>query len=212
MSSLIFCTEPEQAFIATDTLATLVDGNPFRFTTKAYIVPHLKMVIGGTGLGGVIDAWAFQVNHMVVRDVDHLDYHTRDNLNRIWADVQKKFSIPDDLTVTLYHFGFSLQDNTLHAYAYRSANDFRSERLEYGLRVKPACSVPENYEFPTDIKKMMEEQRVIQAALPTSDRVYIGGAILVHHLTRDGFSVYELDRFDDYAATERAIYENFARA
>jgi hypothetical protein len=95
----------------------------------------------------------------------------------------------------------------MHGYAYRSTTGFQSEALvPYGLRVKPACEVPASYTLPNDIRAMMEDQRVKQARLPVHERVYIGGEIQIHHLTRDGCQVYRLDRFDDYSQDEQAMY------
>ena len=211
MSSLIFHTDPEQVLVATDTLATSPDGEPFMFTTKAFIVPHLQIIMAGTGVGGFLGKWFIQVNdRMVVRDVDHLDYHTPKTLDAIWRGHKEEFPIPDNLTTTVYHFGFSDEDGLIHSYAYRSASNFQSERFsQYGIGVKPECQVPEGYELPTDIKKMMDEQRATEASRPKDQRIYIGGKILIHHLTKFGFSVFRLDEFEDYAANEQAIYENF---
>lgn len=147
---------------------------------------------------------------MVVRDVDHLDYHTPKALSDFWRGHKEEFSIPDGPTTTVYHFGFSEEDGLIHSYVYRSTDGFRSEpRTKYGIGVKPECSVPEGYELPTDIKRLMDEQRAIQATRPESERVYVGGKILIHHLTKFGFSVFTLDKFEDYEPDERAIYETF---
>ncbi len=135
MSSLIFHTEETQVLIATDTLATSPDGRPFKFTTKAFPVPHLKMLIAGTGAGGFLDRWLVQINdRMLVRDIDHLDLHTPRNLAEIWSRYKEEFpSFPDGCTTTVYHFGFSQATEVIHAYAYRSERGFTSERLGYGL-------------------------------------------------------------------------------
>jgi hypothetical protein len=160
MSSLIFHTEAEQVLVATDTLAVSGDGMPFMFTSKSFIVPHLRMIIAGTGSGGFCGKWFIQVNdRMILRGIDNLD--------------------------------------------------FQSERLEYGIGVKPECGVPTNYNLPEDIKKMMRAQRHIQSQAPPEQRVYIGGEIQIHHLTKNGFNVYTLDKFEDFDADERAIYENY---
>lgn len=210
MSSLIFHTDKEQAFVATDTLATSPDGEPFTFTTKAFIVPHLQMIMCGTGVGGFLGKWFIQVNdRMVLRGIDNLDYHAPKGLAAIWRSHKEEFSIPDSFTTTVYHFGFSEEDGLIHSYVYRSANNFTSEALQYGIGVKPECQVPENYELPTDIKKMMDEQRAIQASRPKGERVYVGGKIQVHHLTKFGFSVYTLDKFEDYESNEQEIFEKF---
>jgi hypothetical protein len=212
MSSLIFASEEQQAFFATDTLATSPEGEPSRFSTKAFIVPHLRMMMAGTGAGGFLGKWFVEVNdRMLVKGIDHLDYHTPECLVRIWAAYKQECSIPDSVTTTVYHSGFSEEDGVIHSYAYRSSNNFQSESLEYGLRVKPECDIPERYELPTHVKQMMDSQRAIQTTRPKADRVYVGGQIIVHHLTEQSFSVYVLDEFDDYETNERAMYENYAK-
>ena len=113
------------------------------------------------------------------------------------------------LTTTIYHFGFSREDELIHAYAYRSTSDFSSEPLQYGLGFKPICHPQENLKLPDDIKTMMREQRKIQDQLPKEERLYIGGEIQIHYLSKTGFNVYTLDKFNDFSITEASIYEKF---
>ena len=54
---------------------------------------------------------------------------------------------------------------------------------------------------------MMEEQRTIQSELTEGNRLYIGGEIQVHHLTKAGFSVYTLDQFDDYERHRHEMHQ-----
>ena len=209
MSSLIFHTDESQVFVATDTLATSPDGRPFKFTTKAFIVPHLKLLIAGTGAGGFLGAWFVHINDgMVVRGIDHLNNHAPRSLSSMWPKYKQWVCLPENVTATVYHFGFSEMTGLIHAFAYRSTADFRSDPVEYGIGRKPECPLPDNYSFPRDIRKMMDDQRVIQASQPREKRVFIGGEIEVHHLSKDGFRVYTLDRFEDYARNQTAIYDN----
>jgi hypothetical protein len=62
---------------------------------------------------------------------------------------------------------------------------------------------------PRDLRSLMNQQRTIQASRPLEERIYIGGEIVAHHLTQNGFHVYTVDQFEDYDIHERAIYENF---
>lgn len=211
MSSLIFHLEPEQVLVGTDTLATSLVGDPFLFTTKAFIVPHLRLLMAGTGAGGFLGKWFIQVNdRMIVRDVDNLDYHAPRVLAELWQKQKDEFSLPNDATTTVYHFGFSEDDDLIHSYVYRSENSFQSEGLgQSGIGVKPECQVPEGYQLPADIKKMMLDQRAVQATRPKEQKVYIGGEIIIHHLARNGFQVYTLDKFEDHGQTQEAIFKNF---
>jgi hypothetical protein len=214
MSSLIFYADENQALVATDTLATSPDGKPFKFTTKTFIVPHLKLLMSGVGVHGFLGKWFVQMNDgVVVRGIDHLNYHAPRILASLWQRYKKELSIPDNIKTTIYHVGFSEITEKIHLYAYRSTEDFTSERLEpYGIRVKPECPVPENYCLPQDIRTMMDDQRAIQASKPKSERIYIGGEIEIHHLTKGGSEVYTLHRFEDYSRDEMAIYDNFRDA
>lgn len=208
MSSLIFYTDENQAIVATDTLATLDKGEPCMFTTKTHILPHLNMMICGTGFGGFLGQWFIEINdRMAVRDIDDLDNYAPRYLNEIWVEWNKKFSVPIDCdcTSTVYHFGFSAHTGLMTTYVYRSTNDFTSNSLGIGSGFKPPCEVPDNWRIPEDFLDLMNQQRAIQMALPENERVYIGGEINVHHLTRDGYAVGKAGRFDDYEETAKAI-------
>ena len=212
MSSLIFLTEETQVLVATDTLGTSTDGRPFIFTTKAFVVPHLRMIIAGTGTGGFLGRWFVGVNDlMVVRGIDDLDDHASRNLGTLWRGYKQELSLTDSARMTVYHFGFSEETGLIHSFVYRSTNEFSSEPLEYGVGVKPICTIPETLRLPQDIRKMMDEQRAIYGSQASGQRVYIGGEIQIHNLTENGFQVYTLERFDDYEHDEKAIYERTAR-
>ncbi|SRR5712691_2369605 len=213
MSSLIFYTDEQQALVATDTLAMSYDGKPFLYTTKAILVPHLHLLVCTTGVSGILTRWFLQINDgMLVRDVDHLNVHTPHTLDVLWRAYKEELAIPDDVTGTVYYFGFSVTERVIHAYAYRSVHQFRSETIPYGVGTRPVLPVAGTYDVPKDIKKMMDAQRAFQATRPREERVSIGGEIQIHHLTAKGCNVYTLDRFDDYEADERAIYENFRQS
>jgi hypothetical protein len=213
MSSLIFKTEERQVFVATDTLAVAPGGRALMFTTKALIVPHLRMLMAGTGTGGFLDRWFVNVNSgKVVIGIENLDYHTPKSLSDLWQKFkEEKDEFPEDQTTTVYHFGFSEETGVIRAFAYRSTNGFVSEPLGYGIAMKPECSIPQNLQLPGDIKSMMDEQREIQRALPENQRVYIGGEIQIHHLMEAGFNVYTLDRFDDFAADAVTMFNAFRK-
>jgi len=210
MSSLIFYTDKDQALVATDTLATTPNGEPAFFTTKAFAVPHLQMIMASTGFSGFLGKWFVEVNdRMVVRGIDSLDYHAPIVLASLWNKFCEENSIPNNRTSTVYHFGFSEEDGLIRTYVYRSGKNFSSEILEYGLGVKPECKIPEGAITTDVIKKMMEEQISIQESQPKDKRVYIGGKIQIHHLTKTSCSISTLDQFDDFEAVEQRIFVNY---
>ena len=165
--------------------------------------------MAGTGAGGFCDRWFLQANgRMVVRCVEHLNYHTQRNLQSLWTDYKEEFDISDDLTTTVYHFGFS-EEGGIRSFAYRSTNDFCPEEIPYGIAVKPRCEVPEDYQLPDVLLGLMLAQRNIQAEEPEEERVYIGGQIQVHHLTRAGITIHTQADFPDFDSDEEEIYRNF---
>lgn len=210
MSSLIFYVQPNEAFVATDTLATHQNGDPFKFTSKAFLLPHLNMLIAGTGIAGLLSRWFIDINeHMVVYDIEALNVHTPSALNNLWRKFKMEIPIPDDMTTTVYHFGISKTTNQLHSYVYRSHNSFLSERLQNSLYVKPECNIPNNFELPRDLKQMMRSQREKQSLIPAQQRIHIGGEILTYHLNRSGCHIESFDKFEDYGQTNEKIFENF---
>jgi len=210
MSSLIIYTEKEQSLIATDTLATSPAGEPFMFTTKAFALPHLQMIIAGTGISGFLGKWFVQINdRMIVRGIDNLDYHTPVILASFWDEFREKNSIPIGPTTSVYHLGFSEDEGIIHGYAYRSANGFVSEPLPYGRYVQPDCQAPENPVFPAVIIQMMERQRTNQKSVPKEKRVHIGGKIQIHHLSKEGVYIYTLHKFDDFESVQQMILDNY---
>lgn len=207
MTSLICHTEPEQALIAMDTLGTF-EGKPFIFTTKFYVVPHLRMVICSTG-AVFAGQWFIQVNdYTIAKGIDDLNQDASKMLGSFWELYKAEYPLPADESVTVYHIGFSEETDVIHTYAYRSTNNFMSEPREYGLMYKPECEVPANYVFPRDIKRLMEQQRRIQKTKPATERICIGGEIYACQLSREGIGIYPLGRFDDYDSDLDAILEN----
>jgi len=127
MSSLISCTDSEQALVLTDTLA-VVDGKPFKFTTKAHIVPHINVIVAGTGVGAFADWWFVEVNTKInVQGIDGLNTKTSNALADLWVRFNRAFEVGGAKTLTIYHFGFSEVTGLMKTFVYRSETGFQSE-------------------------------------------------------------------------------------
>jgi hypothetical protein len=146
---------------------------------------------------------------MVVRGIDNLNYHTPRALQNLWKSHKEELSIPDGITTTIYHFGFSEETRLIHTYMYASIRNFESEPISYGIGAKPQCQIPEPLHVPDDFRIMMDEQRTIQAKCSKEQRIYIGGEIQLHVLSDDGISIQTISRFDDLEQIEKEIYENY---
>ena len=202
MSSLLFQTGPDEAWVAMDTLAvsdSVGSGAVRFFTSKVFILPHLRLIIAGTGLGNFVPWWLGVVNQRHEGGIDELDIVAPAILADKWTEFLSFLGrVPGDkeFTVTIYHFGFSLADNLIRTYVYRSTNNFRSEPLPYGQGIKPECACA-GLDVVKDTRQIMAAQRAEQAKLPPEERVYIGGEIWMYYLNRDGFGVFQVGKFDD---------------
>lgn len=208
MSSLIFYTDATQVVVATDTLAVTPDGRPMLFSSKAHHLPHLRTIIAGTGMGMFAGDWAMEVNNrMILEGIMNLDYHAPGSLRAKWAKYRKDFALPDNLTTSVYHFGLSEDDQSVVAFAYRSTSDFQSERLPQGFGIKPECPLPEGNNMLEIIPQMMNLQRDIQSKVPPAERIYIGGEVIVMHLTASSFNVFHPYSFPERDEDMRSIFQ-----
>lgn len=199
MSSLIFYTDPEQALVVTDTLAVTTDGAPFLFTSKAHYIPHLRLIVAGTGFGSFADDWCRTINtRMLVRGVENLHHHAPAMLRDQWAHVSNDPTFPEGRTTTIYHFGISEETERVVTFAYRSTEGFKGTRLpENGVGVKPECEVPDG-NLLDHLESMMMEQRRLQALAPDDRRIHIGGEAFAMHLTATSCTHSRLFRFKDF--------------
>lgn len=196
--------------MATDTLAVELDGSPAFFTSKAFMLPHLNMIVAGTGLSGLTTRWFSHINdNMLVRGIDNLDVHTPGCLKDKYDEICGGLNDVGHVSSTIYHIGFSERESMIRSFAYRSENRFQSEALPYGLAVKPECSVPEPFKLPHDLGAMMQDQRERQRRSPKEDRIYIGGEIFAIHPTAEGATTSKVAQFDDYSATVDEMWDNF---
>jgi len=211
MSSLIFYTDATQIVVATDTLAVTPEGRPMLLSSKAHHLPHLRTIIAGTGMGMFSGDWAMEVNNrMILEGIMNLDYHAPRALRARWAKYRQDFGLPDTQTTTVYHFGLSEDDQSVVAFAYRSTSDFQSERLPQGFGIKPECPLLEGNSMLEIIPQMMNRQRDIQSKVPAAERIYIGGEVVVMHLTSSSFSVFHPHLFPERAQDMKSIFHSHA--
>lgn len=139
MSLLIFNHQPDQVAIITDTLATTPEGDPLLFTNKVWAVPHMQLLMSGTGVAQLHEAWYRRLNtSLLARDIDQAGLWAPDMLRTLWAELQQRHG-STDATSTVYHFGIPEGEEHFVRYAFRSANNFRAEReSEPAVALKPA--------------------------------------------------------------------------
>ena len=205
MTAAIINLSKEQVIVAMDTLAvTGATKAPFFFTTKFYPLPHLHGVMLATGLGDFATQWFVKLERFLVRDIHHLDEFVTPALQALGQD----FGINAAQTVTIYHVGYSELEEAYVGFAYRSQDDFRSERLGYGLITKPGIKDAEIESYPAGFIDLMEQQREADNALPLEQRACIGGEIQCLILQSKQMTIETTHRFDDY----ESLYELMCNA
>lgn len=199
MSSLLFYTDENEAIVATDTLLHYSVDTPPGFASKAISIPHIRMIIAGTGSALLFSRWIGLVNNQgFALDVDAVDAHAPQELQTLWSELNRHAPALKNQSATIYHFGISDNSGKIHGFVYRSVSDFKSEHLDYGLGVKPELMDKAGIDlnsYPACAPDMMRAQSR-QEEKKTQDRVYIGGSVQVTHLTKHGFSIYSLGDLD----------------
>jgi hypothetical protein len=182
MTVINFALLPDGVYVVADTLVTNDRFEPGFFTSKVHPAPHLNGLICGTGSLGLILDWSrIVLGGMLAMDMAHLDEFTPDSLRSLHA--ARPEGGREASTSTIYHLGFDHREGRFVGYAYRSASNFKSERLEYGTRTKPGYVGPLPLTgFPDDFVKVCRAQRVEQDALPPEERVFIGGHVIAYML------------------------------
>lgn len=199
MSSLLFYTDENEAIVATDTLLHYSVDTPPGYVSKAIAIPHMRMVIAATGSALLFSRWVGLVNNQgFALNIDAVDAHATQELQALWSELNSHVPALQDQTATIYHFGISDDSGKVHGFAYRSGSDFKSERLDYGLGVKPELTDKAGIDwnsFPACAPDIMRAQSR-EEDKKTKGRVYIGGTAEVTHLTKNGFSIYSMGNLD----------------
>lgn len=100
-------------------------------------------------------------------------------------------------TTTVYSFGISEETGQTVIFAYRSADDFESQRIDTTgtvIGAKPDCTLPGE----------------LQASVPMDKRISIGGEAIAMHLNTEACRIFPVFRFGDFAEQMDEAMENMA--
>lgn len=199
MSLLMFSHQPDGIVVITDTLATAPDGTPSFFKTKAFPIPHLRMVVAMTGLANLGEKLIDSLyTSMLARDIDMAAQHTPAILAALSDELTVQFG-PFPGTSTIYYFGYSQRHNQYVRYVFRSADGFEPEFWKepgFGVKPHPDGSFESPETFPEMIA-LAERIRTEQAACPIGTRVHIGGHLVLTVLRDEQITFLQLHEFAD---------------
>ncbi|MCK4873255.1 MAG: hypothetical protein KAS72_11060 [Phycisphaerales bacterium] len=215
MTALLFFLEPERVCIAMDTCSLSIEDDgehlPGPFCSKMLLLPHLQIVVCGTGIRSLIYYWsAFLQQNAVARDVTELDNIARAKL----PELADECGVTESLTSTIYHFGYWPAEKRMRGFAYRSANGFETEQLKNpGFGIKPpdgidleqALNTCTEKGLPAGFVEVMKRQKAFDDARPPKEQVGIGGEVQFLVMTAEGYSLSTCYRFDDYDRHSEAV-------
>lgn len=195
----MYSLDPSEVVIVTDTLATRPSGEPYLFVSKCAVIPHLEMVIVGTGIALVGQRWAHQLQTATLaRNIDTLNQHVPEGLQKIEDGLKEEFGTLTGNS-TIYHFGFSNKTNGYIGYAYRSEKSYVSELMSPGFGVKPKPSgKPTAPKDPNELLALAKKIRDEQDALSMESRVNIGGELVRTVLKEHTIQVLKIFRWHDF--------------
>jgi hypothetical protein len=212
----MFMQDEASVMVVTDTLATTTNGTAFMFQSKAWALPHLNMAIAVTGVANLGSAWNdFLVSSAVVQDLRMVDRFAPEQLRLLWRQVIANGPRDTNITATIYHFGFENGSDRAVRYVYRSASDFRSERIEdSGFGVKPA---PRHFtvvepETSEEIVNLALRIRAEQDELPPAQRIFIGGELQMMLIQNRHTQTMRIHRFSDYEVAWGEMMDRLAQA
>ena len=201
MTALNWVLLDKLVVIAMDSMAHHIAEGEFRiqgFWTKLFPLPHLKGVMVTTGLMQIGLDW-FRViqENLLAQDLLFVDRLAPEQLRAIAAKYADEYTG----TTTVYDFGVDPVRKKMLGLAYRSTNQFASERLPFGFALKPGDREAflrveglVNAHGPfAGLSEVMQIQKTNDDALPPGERVGIGGEI--HMLSVDtSAATMHLDR------------------
>jgi hypothetical protein len=186
MTVLNFMLAEEAVYILSDTIVSdPATMDPITFTSKVYPAPHWEGLICGTGIMQFVTEWYLRaITTIVAQDIVHLDQFTPRTASQLFE--KYKTSAGRKATSTLYHFGFDRIESRFVGFAYRSTNDFASERLPYAIGIKPNPGNPdlEIKSFPDDFIRLAQLQKQLDDTKPAAERVGVGGHLIAYMLQR----------------------------
>ena len=196
MTSLAFVVQKDQVCIAMDTLVVgHRDKRPLAFQRKFIVVQPSGIVIAGTGLGNMINAWFLEAaDKLSFLDFDALQDRVQRHLRQIASQV---FGL--DLSgASLFHFGWSARERTYAAFVCRSDSDWIPNRIpEDQIRMQPEVAIDQNtpFELPRSFIDILMRQQVVDRSQQVQDQQGIGGEIEFVHMHENRVAIKVVGQF-----------------
>jgi len=190
-----------------DSKSSSLDGSPNLFHSKIFPLPHLNVVLCGTGVLQVVLDWYVFIQSQVLAT----NIHDLDNVApTVLSELLKRYEnqLPEGQgRVTIYHFGYDERAGRMRAFVYRSTSGFVSEVLPEGAIAKPGRESllklwAEKFAQTGDaidafIDVMEQQRRMIESG--ELEPVPIGGEIHALIAMPDFQTMWRCHQFGDHA-------------
>lgn len=132
MTALNTWITPTRIVVVTDTLAKITGtDHPFGFVAKVHSLPHLDMMVAGTGSGDLTDWWRDHLERATgARDLDEACVEAERLLPALWVESGSSPS-------TVYQFGWSPAANRIVGVGFSYQNGFSAVAMADGFMIKP---------------------------------------------------------------------------
>lgn len=185
MSLLNWQLSPDHVTVVSDTLCTDFAGVPLKHVSKIATLPHMDMLIGLTGFSDVLVRWNSVLSSWAPgNSIDDLDDYAAQVLPLIWDEI---FPGGSDLRTTVRHWGWSPKEGRFVGRSFRSTNGFTPEVMPDAWAFSPDPrpdhleTVIDSFERVVEVCRGQQEHGLAQ---PEGEKVYIGGRLIAHSLTR----------------------------
>jgi len=149
----------------------------------------------------IIDWYSFIQKNIISNDINFIDKLSSENIRNIY----QQFHEDKQVDSTIYHFGFDLKEMKFIGFAYRSKNNFISEKLIYSIGIKPPDEVEDfgkllmdGSDIYSNIIKLIIKQKEIDDKKDIKDKVGIGGSVHIFTMKSNSYYFSESYYFEDY--------------
>lgn len=196
MTSLVFVVQQDQVCIAMDTLVVgHHDKRPLAFQRKFSVLDPSGVVIAGTGLGEMINAWFRETSRsFAALDFDALQARAQLALRNVATQVPSLNLSP----ASLFHFGWSAREGRYAGFVCRPSSDWTPVVVPVNqIRMQPEVSIDQSMpiELPRSFVDIQLRQQIADQMLQVADKQGIGGEIEFVHMHERRVAVQVVGQF-----------------
>ena len=220
MSAVYLRVTDEVVITAADTYSIRAKTRePLKLADKFIPLPHLNMVLTGSGYHGFLLEWyqALQREAAPV-GIEHLNEFAPGLLQETWLRFKRKSDLPETPPGSggskICHLGYSERKDRPVGYYYDLKDDFAPTVVQPGndylmpkMEGVHDALLEGDYTPQEQVIAFFCRAKELDEQKPVEERVGIGGEINFLKLTQQGHACLTIHRFDDYEETKKKIVE-----